>query len=121
MIDNRSGFLNQTCFDRFNADPQALYLTGREANFDTLQIRTEFAFSCFGYVSTDAAAFLALPLAVDDTARCGSFACDCTNSCHDWNLLRTEEKRVGVLSWQAVSWEMLGSLGSAYRFRSNGT
>ena len=58
-------------------------MTGREANFDTLQIRTELASSCLGYVRTDTAALLALTLAVDYAAGCRSFTCDCANSCHD--------------------------------------
>lgn len=58
-------------------------MTGREANFDTLQIRTELAFSCLGYVRTDTAALLALTLAVDYAAGCRSFTCDCANSSHD--------------------------------------
>lgn len=79
----RLGFLNQACFDRFYADPQAFYLTRREAHFDALQIRTELALSGFCYVRTDATALLALTLTVDDAAGCRSFTCDCANSCHD--------------------------------------
>ena len=76
------GLFDQTCLDGFDADPEALHLTGGEAYFNALQVGAELAFRRFRYVHTNAAAFLALTLAVDDAACGRTLACDCANSCH---------------------------------------
>ncbi len=77
-----SGFLNQASLDCLHGDEHAFDSAIGQSDADALQVRTELAFGDARYVSADAAALLALSLAIDGAARGRTLTCDCTNSCH---------------------------------------
>lgn len=79
----RLGFFDQTGFDGLDAYPHALHLAGREAYFDSLYIRAEFAGRGFGHVRANSATLLGLSLAVNSASRGGTFSGNCANSSHD--------------------------------------
>ncbi len=85
FLSSDLGFLHEAGFDRLNAHPHSLYLSGGEAHLDALQVGAELALGTLGYVRADATTLLALSLTVDDTARGGTLTCNCANSSHVGN------------------------------------
>jgi len=80
--------LDEAGLDGFDRDEDPLGAAVGELDADALKVWPEFAFRDAGHVRADAAALLRLTFTVDVAALNGALACDCTNSGHDFELVK---------------------------------
>jgi len=80
--------LNESGLDGLDAHEHAFGTAIGQLHADALKVRTELALRDAGHVRADAAALLGLTFTVDYVALDGALTGDCTNSGHDFELVK---------------------------------